>query len=141
MKSLTKILVLSSVLAGQVFLSSARAETAPGCEVDPEKVAALQANKDTMQGLIDKMKGENNLDKRYKLLQQHLAEVKKSAKTMDQQYKSLIDLCGHMSSPREDAIISLMEQRIDLLQIVLYQLIQHSEEFESPYKKNKGRPW
>jgi hypothetical protein len=140
MNSFSKLIAVSVALSTQLFFGSARAEVPAECSLNSEEVAALKANKDNMQGLIDQIRGENDLDKRYKLLQQHLAEMKQAASALDQQYKSLIDVCGKMSSPREDAIIQLLEQRINLLQVVVYQLVQHNEEFESPYK-SKGRPW
>ncbi len=141
MKSHIKIFVISLALAAQAFLGSARAEMAPECKVDSEQITALTANKDNMQGLIDQIRVEEDLEKRYVLIQQHLAAVKSSAEEMDRQYISLVEVCGRMSSPNEDAIIRLLEQRISMLQVVVYQLIQHNEEFESPYKTRGKRPW
>ena len=139
MNSFSKLLVVPMALSTQLIVGAAQAEVPAECSINSDEVAALKASKDSMQGLIDQIRGEKDLDKRNKLLQEHLAEMRQSAKSLDEQYKSLIDVCGKMSSPREDAIIHLIEQRINLLQTVVSQLVQRTE-VESPYN-SKGRPW
>jgi hypothetical protein len=142
MKNLTRALTIAAVLAAPAFAQdehqhsdtmqdNAMQETP--METQDQGITAMQDHMEEMQALMDRIKQEQNPEKRQELMQEHMIAMQKGMQAMHRGMEGMEGMEGMTMEPKNmERCMSMMNKRMDMMQKMMDQMKDHQMESKKP---------
>ncbi len=144
MKTLITAIALTAALATPVFASDDhdrhQGEDMNRSEMQEGKVnhrEMMATHKQRMEKIMAELKEEKDPEKHQKLMEEHTKSMQDAMHMMNSNMRGKHGITGQMKMPSMQQM-DMMENRMDMMQTMMGQMMQHNAEEKKPHKFSKN---
>lgn len=135
MKTIVRALVLTSIFAAPaVGADSSQSHHEPACMMTSEQKTAMHQHMQAMEDLMAEIKKQADPDKREAMIQKHMEEMDSGMQAMTMAGSEEKNHCKNMATLSMEERIGLMEERMDIIQLMMMQMFEQNVEQAKQYR-------